>query len=57
MLFFPSYLFFNHKTKFPRATSLGTKNTDKQLITHQIGIPNIKGNQAHRIVHRKNADQ
>ena len=32
-----------------------TQNTDKQSIIYLTGVPNIEGNQVHRIVHRKNA--
>ena len=31
------------------------QNTDKQRIIHLIGVPDIEGDQVHRIVHRKNA--
>ena len=31
------------------------QNTDKQSIIYLTGVPNIEGNQVHRIVHRKNA--
>ena len=33
------------------------QNTDKQRIIHLIGVPDIEGDQVHRIVHRKNAGQ